>query len=161
MPKIWAECPRGDWLMWWLQKTKQIDKTKAVAIAVACAERALPKFEASNKSDAPRRALEAAKAWLDNPCDQTRAAAADAYPYAADAAYEASYTDADAFYAASYAAYAAAYDDADASYAANAYAANAAYANAFYAVAPYAAAAERKWQAEKIREIVGACPFEN
>jgi hypothetical protein len=26
MPKIWAECPRGDWLIWWLRKTRQIAK---------------------------------------------------------------------------------------------------------------------------------------
>jgi hypothetical protein len=110
----------------------------------------LPKFEASNKSDAPRRALEAAKAWLDNPCDQTRAAAA-AYAYAphANAA-----VDAAASYAAAYASYAAASDDADA-------AADAAASYAADDVADADAADERKWQAEKIREIVGACPFEN
>ena len=173
-PKIYAKCERGDWLIWWLRKTGNLDKPQAVKIAVACAEHVLPFFEKKYPNDKrPRLAIEAALEWIKNPTDENRAkcrtAAAAAYAAYAAAAAAAAYAAAAAaaYAAAAYAADAAA-DAADA--AADAYAAYAAYAAAAdaaayaaYAAAADAAAAARKseikWQADKIREII-PCPFE-
>jgi len=125
-------------------------KRTSVEVAVACAERVLARYEAKYPGDNhPRAAIEAAREWMQNPCEETRAAAyaaadaADAARAAADAAAYA-YAAADA---AAYAAAAAAYAAAYAAYAA-AYAADAA-----------AAAAERRWQADYIRSVVRN-PFE-
>ena len=75
-----------------------LDKPLSVFLAIGFAERALPIWEAEYPEDMrPRRAIEAAKEWLNNP-------SADAY--AARATYAAAYAAADA---AAYAAYAAAY----------------------------------------------------
>ena len=149
--KIWNNCERGDWLIWLLRNSGNIDKPTAVKIAIACAEHVLAIFEKkypNNKRS--RKAIEAAIAWVKNPTEENRQAAAAAAD-AADAAY------------AAYAAYAAAdadADAADATYAAYAtYAAAYAAADADAAADAYARISERKWQADKIRELV-ACPFE-
>jgi hypothetical protein len=128
-------------MIWLLRKTGNLTHVQNVSIAVECAEHVLHIYEAKYPDDKrPRQAIEAAKAWLDNPCDATRNAAdaaayaadaADAAAYAADAAYDAAYAAAYAAYAADAAAYAAAY----AAYAAD-------------------AAAERLWQSDAIRNIV-------
>jgi hypothetical protein len=139
-PKIWESCKEVGWLIWWLRKAGVLEKTLSVRIAVACAEHVLPIYERRKPGDdRPRKASDAAKAWLENPCEGTRKNAA-----AAAAAAAAAYAAADAA--------AAAYADAAADYAADA-AADAAYAAADYAAA--ARKAERKWQAGKIRELVG------
>ena len=138
--KIWNTCERGDWLIWLLRKSGNIDKPTAVKIAIACAEHVLASFEKKHPNvKRPRKAIEAAIEWVKNPTDENRKSADDA-------AYAAAYA---ASYAASYAAYAADAADADA----------AAYAAASAASAAAAADAdgrgvERKWQADKIREII-------
>jgi len=107
-------------------KSLNPDKRLAVTIAIFFAEDVLPIFEKEYPEDKrPRKAIEAAKAWIVNPCRETaNAAYADAYPD-------------DASYAAN-AAHAAA---ANAAYAAHANAAaNAAYATAAAANAAAAAA---------------------
>jgi len=71
-PMIWNVCERGDWLIWLLRKINQLDKPTAVTIAIACAERVLPAFEKKFPSDSrPRKAIEAAQAWLKNPSQKT------------------------------------------------------------------------------------------
>tara|TARA_B100001094_G_scaffold241771_1_gene237695 strand:- start:1883 stop:2443 length:561 start_codon:yes stop_codon:yes gene_type:complete len=93
------------------------DQRLSVAIAIFFAEDVLSAFEKQHPNDIrPRAAIEAAKAWLRNPCQRTAAAtnvtagaAADAAHYidshyidshtaASDAAYTASYTAASAAY---------------------------------------------------------------
>jgi len=65
------------------------DKRLSVTIAIFFAEDVLPIWERQYPEDMrPRAAIEAAKAWLTNPCEET---AADAYAYAADAADAAAY----------------------------------------------------------------------
>ena len=149
--KIWNTCPRGDWMIWLLRKTQSIDRQTSVKLACLWAEHVLSIYESKHPDDkCPRLAIEAAKAWADNPTDEKLALvklAADEAWKARRAAYAATCAAA-AAYAAAAAAYAAAYADA----------ADDAAAYAAYAAAD--AAAERKWQADKIRELI-PCPFEN
>jgi hypothetical protein len=96
-----------DWAWWYLRKV--LTKEQSVKIAIYAAEQVIKTFEKEYpEDDRPRKAIEAAKAYLKNPCDKT---AADAYA-AHDAAYAAAYAAnaaADAANAAANAAYAAAY----------------------------------------------------
>ena len=110
----WAECPRGDWLLWLTAKAG-IDRKRLVMSACATAREAL-RFVPEGE-DRPRIAIETAEAWCRSEAtieqvrearwnaaaaDAAAAYAADAAAYAADAAYAA------AAYAAAYAAAAAA-----------------------------------------------------
>jgi hypothetical protein len=99
-----------------------MNKKQCVTWAIYCAESAIGIFEKKNpKDNLPRKAIDAAKAYLKNPCDRTKKTARNAAEaFAAYAAYAANA-------AAAYAAYAAAYA-ANAAFAANAYAAYAANA---------------------------------
>ena len=142
-----------------LRKVGVLDKPTCVLLAADFAERVLPIFEAKYPADdRPCKAIEAARAWAENP---TAGAAANAYAayaaayaagaaanaYAAYAAVYAANAAANAAYAAAYAANAAAY--------ANAYAADAADAGVNAANAAYAAAnAEREWQGGRILEVL-------
>ena len=93
--KIWNTCDRGDWLIWLLHKSGNLDKPTSVNLAIACAKHVLALFEKKYPGDKrPRKAIESALAWVKNPTQENRKA---------DAA-------AAAAYAAAYAAYAAAYD---------------------------------------------------
>ena len=126
MAEVWDKCGRGDWLIWLLRQNGWESRLENVQVAVACAEHVLPIFEKQHPEDKrPRQAIEAAKAWLDNPCEATRQTAA-----VAASAYAASAADA---------------------YAADAYAAAAASAAA---AADDGQSTERRWQAEAIRKIV-------
>jgi hypothetical protein len=123
---VFIKNKKHDWLNWLL--VRLMNKKQKVMYAVFAAELVLQIFEKKHpKDDRPRKAIEAAKAYLKNPCAKTKKAAA----YAAYDAYDAAYAAYDAAYAAAYAA--AAY----AAYAAYAAAAYAAYADA----AVYTAAA--------------------
>ena len=122
MSEVWDKCARPDWLFDILEKHAPLEKEQSVRLAIAFAETCLGKVKEGE--DRPRLAIEAAKAWLENPTEENRAAAyAAAYAAsAADAAYAAYASDAAAASAsadaADYAAYAAdaaaAYADADA-----------------------------------------------
>ena len=139
---------RLQWANWLI--CRLMDKPSQVRYAIFAAECVLHLFEKKYPDDKrPRKAIEAAKNWLENPGDKTKAAAAADADAVADAAADdaadaaAAYT---AYVAAAYAAaaYAAAYaaDDAAAAaaaYAAAAYAADAAAAYAANAAAAYAA----------------------
>jgi hypothetical protein len=141
-----------------------MDKTMAVRIAVACAEHVLEKFESKYPEDRRlRRAIEVAQNWLAYPTEENRKSASDyaASAYAAYASSAAAYAyAASAAYLAATAASAA--DSAAAATAAAATAASAATADYDASSADCDAKhlSERKWQANKIREII-PCPFNN
>ena len=66
------------WANWVI--TKVFDKTQCVKYAIFAAEQVLHIFEDKYPEDLrPRKAIEAAKAYLENPCEATRKAAGDAY----------------------------------------------------------------------------------
>jgi hypothetical protein len=152
--EFWNNCERGDWMLW-VVKNKYPEegwpdhKTLAM-ISCRFARRVLkyvPKGE-----DRPRLAIEAAEKWIENPTEENRyaanAAANAAYAAARAAAVNAASAAADAAASAAYtAARAAAVNAANAVYAA--YTAYTAYTSAD----AYAAAAERKVQADIIREL--------
>ena len=84
----WAECPRGDWLLWLAAKAG-IDRKRLVMTACATAREALQFVPAGE--DRPRKAIETAEAWCrgEATIEQVREArknaayaAADAYAYA-------------------------------------------------------------------------------
>jgi hypothetical protein len=142
----WQKCERADWMIWFLRRKSLLEKPIAVRFACQCAERVLPIFESKCPDDKrPRRAIEAALKWLNDPSEASRNAAnaaadaaAAANAYAANAAANA--------YAADAAATAA-------NAAANA-AADAAAAAAANAAAAAARNSERKWQANQLRRLV-------
>ena len=90
----WQKCERADWMIWFLRRKSLLEKPIAVRFACQCAERVLPIFESKCPDDKrPRRAIEAALKWLNDPSEASRnaanaaaAAAAAANAYAADAA---------------------------------------------------------------------------
>jgi len=91
-------------------KSLNPDKRLAVTIAVFFAEDALSFWEAEFPENMrPRKAIEAAKEWIVNPCQETVDAAYAAYAAATANAANAIYAAANAAYAATYAAHAAAY----------------------------------------------------
>ena len=91
---------------WWTIK-HLLKKEQSVKIAIYTAEKVIDVFEKKYPNDdRPRKAIEAAKAWLKEPTETNRAAYAAANADAANAAYAAA--NAYAAYAAAYAAYAAA-----------------------------------------------------
>jgi len=118
------------------------DKRLSVTIAIFFAEDVLSFWEAEFSEDMrPRKAIEAAKAWLANPCEETAAAVAAAAANATRAAANATRANATAAHAAANAAAnAAAYAAYAAAYAAHAAAAHAAANAAAAAYAAYAAA---------------------
>jgi hypothetical protein len=139
LAQVWAECHRGDWLLWLCGKMADKEgwptREELVVAACACAERSLKYVRTGEER--PRIAIETARRWAQGQAKISEVRAA------ADAAYSAAYADAaDAAYAAyaAYAADAAAY--ADAAYADAAYAAYADAAYAAYAAAAYAAYAD-------------------
>ena len=86
----WAECPRGDWLLWLTAKAG-IDRKRLVMSACSTAREAL-RFVPEGE-DRPRIAIETAEAWCRSEAtiEQVREArwnanAAAAAAYAADAA---------------------------------------------------------------------------
>ena len=68
-------------------------KVVAVRFALACAGMVLDKFESKYPDvDRPRKAIEAAKAWLDNPTEANRSAARSAASAARSAAWSAAWS---------------------------------------------------------------------
>ncbi len=126
--------------------SKSLNKTNKIKYAIYAAEQVINIYESKYPNDSrPRKAIESAKNYLNDPSDTNKksAAAAAADAAAADYAaadYAAAYAAAYAADAAAYAAYAADYAAAAYAAAAAAYAADAADAAA-YAAAAYAAAA--------------------
>lgn len=86
----WAECPRGDWMLW-LAARAGVDRRLVVLAACDCARLALPVWEDRYRDDArPRTAIETAERWARNEASARDAAsAADAAACAGSAAYSA------------------------------------------------------------------------
>ena len=133
------------WVNWILSHV--LDNNNKVKYTIFAAELVLHIFENKYPDDRrPRKAIEAAKKYVENQTEENKKTA-DAAAYAAadaanaDAAYANAYAAAAAAYAAAYAAAAAAYAAADAAYAA---------ANAAYAAADAVDAAAKKEIYEKI-----------
>jgi branched-subunit amino acid aminotransferase/4-amino-4-deoxychorismate lyase len=142
--KIYETCERSDWLIWLLRKTNAITKPQAVLLACECAEHVLAIYEKKFPADKrPRQAIEAARKWVSDPTEENRSKCRAAYAAYASASASASAA-ASAYASAAYAS--AAYAAADA-----ASASAAAYASA---ASDAARTTERKWQADKIREII-------
>jgi len=128
------------WSQMRVVKTWPWNSKDSVKLAISAARLVLHKFEEYYPNDKkPRKAIEAAEAWLANPCEETREAAMEAADaasaaasdaYAASAAASAAASDAYAAYAAASDAYAAASDAYGAAYAAASDAYGAAYAAA-------------------------------
>jgi hypothetical protein len=162
------KCERGDWMIWMLWHAGKLTKEQNVRIAIACAEHVLYIFEKKYPDNKrPRKAIEATKAWLKSLSEEKAIASVRAKraSYAADSAAYIAYTATlvtsrarAATYAADSAAYAA---DAARSAIRSAYDATyaAVYADAAYAIstraASYARSAERQWQADEIRKLIG------
>jgi hypothetical protein len=157
--KAWDTCPRADWLLWLLARVQPLSRKQAVTFACQCAMQVLPVFEKRFPDDnRPRLAIKAAQAFLVDPSDKNKqAAAAEAAAWAAAASAEA-WAEAAAAAAAEPAAWAAwaawvAAASAEAAAAAAAAAAEeAAWAAAWAAWA--ASVAERKAQADILRSII-------
>jgi hypothetical protein len=150
---IFLEHKKHEWFNWLLVRV--MNKKQKVYYAIFAAEQVIGFYENKYPDDPrPRKAIEAAKAYLANPCARTKraaAAAADAAAYAADAAAYAAYAADAAAYAAAVAD-AAAYAADAAAYAADAAADAAAYAAYDAADAAYAADAAKEEMYNKILE---------
>jgi len=146
---VYRKCERSDWLLWLISKSNPLTKEQAVRIAIACAERVLKYAKCAEA----KLAIDAAKSWLENPCEKTRdAARAARYAGAAGAAaWAAAWAAAGAAAGAARAA-GAAWAARAARYVA--WAARDAADAAWAAARASAGAAERKWQADAIRKIV-------
>ncbi len=66
--RFWNTCPNGEWLLWLLQKTQNLDELKARKVALAYAKKVLPVFEKANPFDKnPRRCVRAIESFIKNP----------------------------------------------------------------------------------------------
>ena len=97
LKKVWVKCEDVSWLFFICKAEDELNlkKEQSVAIAIAVASRVLDKFEAAYPDDKrPRKAIEAAQAWLDDPTEENAVAARVAASHvasAADAAAHAAY----------------------------------------------------------------------
>ena len=158
---VWANCERGDWLWWMLRARGPVTKKLSVMVAIACAERVLCVYEAEYPNDnRPRKAIDAARAYLRRPCKRLRSAAAFASWSAWSAAMSAESASSaeSAARSAAWSAASAARSAAESARSAS-WSAESAAESAAMSAASAAWSAERKWQADKIRELVGSNPF--
>jgi len=89
LEEVWDKCEEPSCLFFICRAEKALNlkKEQSVAIAIAVASRALDKYEAFRQDDdRPRKAIEAAQAWLDNPTEDNVVVAVFAASYAAYAA---------------------------------------------------------------------------
>ena len=101
------ESEKYSWANWLI--VRLMNKTQKVQYAIFAAEQVIDIYEKKYPDDLrPRKAIEAAKSYLDNPCKKTKAYAAAYVDDAAAAAAAAAAADDDDAYAAAAAAYAAA-----------------------------------------------------
>jgi hypothetical protein len=119
--QVWAQCERGDWMLWLAGRRKGVDRKLLVLAACDVAEPALQHVRAGEER--PAEAIESARRWArgEAPTSASHAAAAAHASYCAPTS--ASHVASHAAYAAAYsaaapqAAHAAAFDAACASYA--------------------------------------------
>jgi hypothetical protein len=71
--QAWKDCPRGDWLIDLAWKLRLCDRRALTLAACLCARRYLPYDR--NGYEQSVKMIEAAEAWLANPCEDTRKAA--------------------------------------------------------------------------------------
>jgi len=157
--KMWAICKRADWMIWALRQFRLLDERAARIFAADCAEHTLHFFEAAYPDDKrPRQAIEFARTLIDNPGSAWSFTAADSAWSATLVASRAS--------RASRGARAAARAGESAGWSAGESAgfgwsaAESSRAAAGAAAGPgarAARAAENKWQADKLRELIN--PF--
>lgn len=102
-PIGWAECDRGDWMMWLVAKL--LDRRTTVTLACRCARLALRHVPVGEPR--PLAAIEAAEGWVRGEVSIKDVRIASDAAYAAYATFDATYTAATAAYAASSAATAA------------------------------------------------------
>src|ERR1700761_6552687 len=77
LAQAWEACERSDWMLWIIDRKCPLTQGLAVRLAIKFADKQLHEFEKAYPSDKrPREALNAAMAWVDNPCEETRNAAA-------------------------------------------------------------------------------------
>jgi hypothetical protein len=90
LAQVWAECHRGDWLLWLCGKMADKEgwptREELVVAACACAERSLKYVRTGEER--PRIAIETARRWAQGQAKISEVRAA------ADAAYSAAYADA-------------------------------------------------------------------
>jgi hypothetical protein len=159
--EAWENNTRPDWALWLLARLGGEHKRMAVRLAADFAERVV--HLAGEGRPAAEAAIAAARAWADNPCEETQSAAQHAYyatAYASARAYAAANTASAAYaaYAASYAVHAAADAVHAAAYAIHA-TADAIHAATHAVVASADSEAEKAWQISRIREICPNCPI--
>jgi hypothetical protein len=133
--EAWENNTRPDWALWLLARLGGEHKRMAVRLAADFAEHVI--HLAGEGRPVAEAAIASARAWVDNPCEETQSAALRA----------------------SYAAFYAAYDAA--SYAATSASAYAVRVAAYAVHANYATdlEAEKAWQISRIREICPNCPI--
>ena len=84
MSEVWVACERPAWLFWILEKHKPLEKEQSVRLAIAFAESSLGNLKLDD--DRPALAIQSAKDWLENSCDETVYAARSAAESARSAA---------------------------------------------------------------------------
>ena len=67
--QAWDACPRADWMLWLVGRSKNPDKVAIVRVACAIARTVLKHVPEGELR--PLRAIEAAEAWAENPNDET------------------------------------------------------------------------------------------
>ena len=83
-----VESDNADYLEWMIEAMLNGKKIEAVKVAVFAAELVIDIFEKEYPDDKrPRKAIEAAVAWIDNPCGKTGYAGYGGYAAAKAAAY--------------------------------------------------------------------------
>jgi hypothetical protein len=150
--EAWENNTRPDWALWLLTALGGDYHVMAVRLAADFAEHVI--HLAGKGRPAAEAAIAAARAWADNPCEETQSAALRA----ARAAYAAVWAAADAaaaYDAAAYAAFAAARAAAD-----NADADACGCAAAYAVDAAADPGAEKAWQISRIRRVYPNCPIE-
>jgi hypothetical protein len=157
MAEVWDNCPRGDWLLWILDKMEITPQRELRLFACRCAEQTKPTDPQSLNAIAVARRFAMGESTREE-LSEAHAAAYAAYAAHAAAAYAAAHAAAHAAHAAAYeaAAYAAAVHAAAAHAAAYAAYEAAAYAAAVHAAAAHAAT--RQAQADHLRTLI-ANPF--
>ena len=83
LEQAWKACPRPDWMLWLLGKKPP---EKRISVAIACEIARTVLHLVPEGEDRPRKAIEAAEAWLIEPTEERRKAAARADARAARAA---------------------------------------------------------------------------
>jgi hypothetical protein len=139
LAQAWAECERGDWMIWLATRQHWMDDRELRGFACDCAERVLPLFEKQHPDDTrPRVAIETARRYARGEATEEELAAAEAAAGAAWAAAGA----------------------AGAAGAAARAAARAAASAARAAAGAAAGCAERQWQADRLRALYTPAPLE-